>query len=95
MEGQSGTQRGIAAGAVAGELIAQEGFCFPCIWKNSRLRVGATAWSNNSQVQQKGVSTLGEGAVHPTWVVVVFPMMVMMILSFIHFLERYVILHAI
>lgn len=31
-------------------------------------------------VQQNGKSSLGEGAVHPTWVVVIFPLMVMMIL---------------
>lgn len=33
-------------------------------------------------VQQKGDSSLGEGAAHSTWVVVVFPVMVMIILFF-------------
>lgn len=59
---------------------AQEGFCFPCVWKNSRLSVSATAQSNNCTA--KGDSSVGEGAVHPTWAVVVFPMMVMMVLFF-------------
>lgn len=54
----TGTQRGIAAGDVAGELAVQESFCFPCFWKKPRLPVSAAAWSDNCAEERD--SSVGE-----------------------------------
>lgn len=56
------------------------GFLFSLCLESSRLPVSGTAWSNNCIA--KGDSSVGEGAVHPSWAVVIFPLMVMMILFF-------------